>query len=136
MKAKILSLAFALIALFVFNNAFAQNPKWNSGPCYSGNTISGKATGLGSGPFSMRITGKYDCVNKGGNVPGSDNWSDLDITVPVQSKRTGGNFILTATLNICPKGKWSTYLDQVVVTLLDGQGNTVLGPTSASPCPQ
>jgi len=134
MKARILSFAIALIALLSFSQANADNPKWNSGPCYSGNTLEGKATGLGNGPYTMRITGQYDCVNKGGNVPGSHNWSDLDITVPVQSKRTGGNFTITASLNICPKGKWSTFLQNVQVTLIDSQGNEVLGPTSAFPC--
>jgi hypothetical protein len=137
MKARILSFAIALIALFAFSDVQAQNPKWTKGPCYSGNTIEGMATGLGSGPYYLRVTGQYDCVNKGGQTPQSHNWSDLDIIVPVQNKRTGGNFKLTATLNICPKPKWDTYLQNVVVTLYDNPsatGTPVLGPTSASPC--
>jgi hypothetical protein len=138
MKVRILSLAIALIALFCFNNAFAQggNPKWTKGPCLSGTTISGMATGLSTGPLYLRITGKFDCVNKGGNVPSSDNWSDLDIIVPAVQKGSGGNLKLTAEINICPKSpKWTTYLENVVVTLYDnasGSEPPIIGPTSVS----
>jgi hypothetical protein len=130
----VLSLILALVAIFSMNTAVAQNAKWNKGPCISGNTITGMATGLGEGPFQLRIQGQYDCVNKGNNTPSSPNWSNLDVTVPLQSKQQGGNFKLTATLQSqCDHANWTFLTRNLTCTLLQN-GSEVIGATAVYPC--
>ena len=145
MKNIILSAAVALFAVvtvgslssFNTNTAFVKkdNAKWTKGPCVSNNTITGMATGLGTGPYELRVQGKYDCVNKGSQTPSSANWSNLDVTVPVSPKNTGGNFKITAVIpSQCDHANWTFITTDLTVTLLQN-GQVVIGPTPvASTC--
>ncbi|KAA3437614.1 COX20 family protein [Rufibacter hautae] len=134
MKAKFLSFAVALLVLLTITIVYANNPKWTKAPCVNGNTITGMATGLGTGPYELHITGLYDCVNKGGNTPRSANWSNLDIVVPVTSKQTGGNFKISAVIpSQCDHANWTFLTKDLQVTLIQN-GTEVISATPAPSC--
>ena len=136
MKNFILKSAFTVITLLTigvlssFNtNKVFDNAKWTKGPFLSGLAITGQATGLGTGPYELHVTGFYDCVNNGTQIPSSDNWSRLDIVIPVSAKANGGNFKLSATIPPqCQHANW-TFLTKDVQCTLTQNGNVVIGAT-------
>jgi hypothetical protein len=137
MKSFILKSAFTLITLFTIGalSSFStktafDNAKWTKGPFLSGLTITGLATGLGTGPYELRIQGQYDCVNNGTQIPGSDKWSNLDVTVPVSPKAQGGNFKVTVTIpSQCDHANWTFLVRDLTVTLLQN-GTPVIDATA------
>lgn len=140
MKNILLNSAVILLILFSVNTAFSgtatkfNNAKWTKGPCVSNNTITGMATGLGTGPVELHVTGSYDCINKGDKTPGSDNWSNLDVNIPVNPKENGGNFKITATIpSQCDHANWTFATKDLQVTLTQN-GQTVIGATDVNPC--
>ncbi|RYY98569.1 MAG: hypothetical protein EOO11_07670 [Chitinophagaceae bacterium] len=122
-------LFIALVALFTLQSVSAQNAKWTKGPTVSGSTITGMATGLGSGPFEVQIQGQYDCVNKGSNTPGSANWSNLNVYIPIDPKKTGGNFKISVTIpSQCDHANWTFLTRNLSITLYQN-GQVVIPST-------
>jgi hypothetical protein len=140
MKRNILSIAIALIALLSVTAAFTSrsakfdNAKWTKGPCVSNNTITGVATGLGTGPCELHVTGFYDCINNGTKTPGAANWSELDVIIPVDPKQTGGNFKLSAVIpSQCDHANWTFVTRDLKVTLTQNSV-TVIAATAVPAC--
>lgn len=130
MKTRILSLAIALVSILCIGIVYANNAKWTKGPSLKNNTISGMATGLGTGPYDMQITGYYDCVNNGKKTPGSANWSKLDVTIPIDPQQTGGNFKISEVIpNQCDHANWTFKTCNLQVALYQN-GKKILGPTN------
>jgi hypothetical protein len=141
MKNIILRSAIALIVLFSISTAFTvrsakfDNAKWNKGPCVSNNVITGVATGLGTGPYELRVTGFYDCVNNGSKTPNASNWSALDVIIPVAPKQQGGNFKLTATIpSQCDHANWTFITRDLQVTLTQNGVVVIPATNVASTC--
>lgn len=121
--------AIALVVLFGAATAFTayspyNNAKWTKAPTAKcGNSsveISGMCTGLGTGPYFARITGYYDCVNHGKQVPDADGWSEVDVIVDLATKTnlTGGNVKATALLeSLCDHANWTFKTKDLVITL-------------------
>jgi hypothetical protein len=141
MKARILSLAFALIALFAFNDAFAQkdktgsgNPHYVEGPCLtSSNVVIGKIAGLGTGPFIAVITGQSYCQNPGASEKIPPAWDNFEVEEPLRQER-GGNYILSVQLGRECNRNWSFGTRNLFITIKDSEGNVRLGPTAIDPC--
>lgn len=140
MKKSILTITVVLMAIFSLSTAFSvqstkfDNAKWTKGPCISAYTITGMATGLGSGPYELHVTGYYDCVNKGSNTPGSEHWSELDIVIPVTSKQQGGNYKISATIPPqCDHANWTFVTKELQVTLTQN-GSEIIGATDVPNC--
>jgi hypothetical protein len=146
----ILSLAFAFVALFSVTKLVAQNRHYVNGPtaqcdiAQNSVTITGKIAGCGEGPLYARLDGEFDCVNGGGNVPDSDNWSDFTKVLPVGQKKSGGNINISVTLeSLCPKStkneNWTFASRNLQITLYRTEAdanadvNRLLGPTAVSP---
>ena len=150
MKAKILSFAIALIALFAFNNAFAGNPhivgslSYTVVSCSGGGQaiqISGRIAGLGNTVTSadISLTGTYEftyqCINpssvqKGREkaVPGQSGSTDASAqgTFPVRNGRV--DFTLsTCVSNQCNPNNWTFKIPANSVSLADGAFITVNG---------
>lgn len=122
MKTKILSLAIALIALFAFSNAYASHEQWNVEPCFEGNVLTGKITGIGNGDFTMVIEGQVNCQNPVGHQP--PGWIDFRREIDFQVHKNG-NYNVNLDLSLCKK-KWTTDVQAVSIKVYDSTGNEIL----------
>jgi hypothetical protein len=150
MKVKFYSFLIALIALFAFNNAYAQNPNLRS-PLTSSITQDNQLqvcydiSGLGN-VSSVLIELTYDvevqseCFNRGnreGSVPGQSQFFEDQITtrrVPVRNGRAIGCITTTNTYpaGTCPSGFRSSAVTSVSYSNITLE---VLGETFEVPNP-
>ncbi|MGV3587880.1 MAG: hypothetical protein ACO1OF_12815 [Adhaeribacter sp.] len=139
MKAKFLMLALLFMALFTFNNAFAQNPHFVSGPTITDNgntlTASGSIAGLGNNELITitlvaDVTVTSTCTNPGGNIaPGQTKTGTVTATGTFRSGKNGRvDFRLTTDVpepGPCPNGKWTGKVSGVdfsnIKLLVNGQ---------------
>jgi hypothetical protein len=137
MKARILSFAIALIALFAFNDAFAQNPHFVGTPCYDPATgdISGKVAGLGKNAngVSITVTGDFSCDNpKDKAAPG---WQSVTKSnIPLTRSNKAGEYTFDANVNPCNRNWSLTGMQNVKVYLV--RGTEILDEVDAVPCGQ
>lgn len=128
MKAKFLSIVFALSALFAFNNAFAQNPHLQ-GPLYATDQglfleVCFDIAGLGNVreiPLVVTYDAyvESDCENPAGNIaPGQSRTftrQSQTFNVEVRNGRARGCRTTTQTFpaGSGPNPKWSCYVTDV-----------------------
>jgi hypothetical protein len=151
MKTKVFTFALALIALFSFGNAYAQNPNLKSPLTSSVNkdnqlVVCYDISGLGK-VSSVLIELKYDvevnseCFNRGqkeGSVPGQSQSLTEQITVksvPVRNGRAAGCITTTNTYaaGSCPSGFRSSAVTSVSYSNITF---SILGETFNVPDPQ
>jgi hypothetical protein len=150
MKTRILSLAIFFLALFSFNNAFAQNPHFlpnNPDDTHdAGTTLCSSGTLAGLGNYAgkevkiqliVQGTTYTECANKAGNVaPGqssSTSYSSVIKSIPVDKQGKADYSICTNEPTVttqsagCPNAKWTGSASDVVFVsgtaylLIDGQ---------------
>ncbi|MFD2247661.1 hypothetical protein [Pontibacter ruber] len=106
MKAKVLSFAIALIALFNFNSAFAQSPHFVQDPCVSSSldAIVFKVAGLGNDAIIATFSGEVWCENPADkdDVPA---WESKDITQRLKPIGTDENGNYVFALETC-NNRW------------------------------
>lgn len=139
MRTRILSLAFVLIALISFENAYAQNPHFNpkspDNTHDAGTTLCSSGTLAGLGNYAGRyvqiqliVEGvtHTECSNPSGNVaPGqssSTTYASDVAQIPVSKNGKANYYICTNEPNVttqsagCPNSKWTGRASDVVFT--------------------
>ena len=133
MKKIIVSLLIVIAGIFSFTTAKAQNPHFNSGPCLSadGRTITGVATGLGTGPITVVVSGQSDCINPAGNAPPS--WQDFSISQNIAKSR-GGNFYISVSISSLCNKRWTLETQNLVVTIWYNNGSSSFSTPVTANC--
>lgn len=129
MKQIIASVVVVLLAVYTQ----AQNPHYNSGPCLSsdGRTITAVATGLGTGPITVVVSGQTDCVNPANQRPPS--WQDFSLSQNI-SKSRGGNFHISFSLSSLCNKRWTMETQNLAITIWYNNGASSFGPVAVSSC--
>ena len=131
---RILSLAIALIALFGFNVASAQNPHFVQGPCVNASgQVSGKIAGLGNNQdITITINGTAECAQKNN---GDHVVNDFSKTFRARTDKNG-NYNLSTDLRPCPGGFNLVSAQSATVCVYSGTtaSGTPLFCATTSPC--
>lgn len=133
MKNLIVILLIVIAGIFSFNTAKAQSPHFNSGPCLSadGRTITGVATGLGSGPITVVISGQSDCINPANQRPPS--WQDFSLSQNINKSR-GGNFYISVSISSLCNKRWTLETNNLTCTIWYNGGQDSFSANVASSC--